>query len=166
MVSSQLHAPAALLPENDPLVLIGQEAGWDPEPVWTRWWSEKFPASTGTRTPDHPARSPALYHWAIPVRGLDVIAVRHQNALCWASSSVGSSVTCFIEICGLVSKMKHVDRRTWLIRYPLILFTSCRGFTRWRSSSFTWISFVRKLILISWRSIVILSSISFLFRVI
>jgi hypothetical protein len=27
---------------------------------------EKFPAPTGTRTPDHPARSHALYHWAIP----------------------------------------------------------------------------------------------------
>jgi hypothetical protein len=26
---------------------------------------EKFPAPTGTRTPDHPARSPALYRWAI-----------------------------------------------------------------------------------------------------
>jgi hypothetical protein len=30
------------------------------------WWREKFPAPTGTRTPNHPARSPALYHWAIP----------------------------------------------------------------------------------------------------
>jgi hypothetical protein len=26
----------------------------------------KIPAPAGTRTPDHPARSPALYHWAIP----------------------------------------------------------------------------------------------------
>jgi hypothetical protein len=45
---------------------IGQEAGWAPEPVWTRWWREKFPAPAGTRTSDHPARSPALHHWAIP----------------------------------------------------------------------------------------------------
>jgi hypothetical protein len=29
-------------------------------------WREKFPAPTGTRTHDHPARSPALYYWAIP----------------------------------------------------------------------------------------------------
>jgi hypothetical protein len=30
----------------------------------------KFPAPAGTRTSEHPARSPALYHWAIqaPVR--------------------------------------------------------------------------------------------------
>jgi hypothetical protein len=39
---------------------------WAPGPVWTRWWREKFPVPAGTRTPDHPARSPALYHWAIP----------------------------------------------------------------------------------------------------
>jgi hypothetical protein len=27
---------------------------------------KSFPAPAGTRTPDHSARSPALYHWAIP----------------------------------------------------------------------------------------------------
>jgi hypothetical protein len=30
------------------------------------WWREKFPAPAGTRTPDHPVHSPALYHWAFP----------------------------------------------------------------------------------------------------
>jgi hypothetical protein len=35
------------------------------QPVAQRWWRENFPASAGTRTPDHPALSPALYHWAI-----------------------------------------------------------------------------------------------------
>jgi len=39
VVSGQLHGPAAL------------PAGWAPEPVWTRWWEEKFLAPTGTRTP-------------------------------------------------------------------------------------------------------------------
>jgi hypothetical protein len=48
------------------LVPIEQEAGWVPEQVWKRWWGENFPAPAGTRTPDHPARSPALYHWGIP----------------------------------------------------------------------------------------------------
>jgi len=33
-VSGQLHAPAALLSEKEPLILIGQGAGWAPEPVW------------------------------------------------------------------------------------------------------------------------------------
>jgi hypothetical protein len=27
---------------------------------------KKFPAAAGTGTRDHPARSPALYYWAIP----------------------------------------------------------------------------------------------------
>jgi hypothetical protein len=36
-VSGQLHAPAALPPGKGPLVPIGQEAGWAPEPFWTRW---------------------------------------------------------------------------------------------------------------------------------
>jgi len=31
-VSGQLHAMAALSPEKEPLVLIGEEAGWAPEP--------------------------------------------------------------------------------------------------------------------------------------
>jgi hypothetical protein len=30
-VSGQLHAPAALPPGKEPLVSIGQEAGWDPD---------------------------------------------------------------------------------------------------------------------------------------
>jgi hypothetical protein len=36
-MSGQLHAPAALPPEKEPLILIGQEAVWAPEPFWTRW---------------------------------------------------------------------------------------------------------------------------------
>jgi len=24
---------------------------YNPEPVWTQWWREKFPAHAGTRTP-------------------------------------------------------------------------------------------------------------------
>jgi hypothetical protein len=39
-VSGQLHAPAALPPGKETLVLIGQEAGWAPESVWMTWWSE------------------------------------------------------------------------------------------------------------------------------
>jgi hypothetical protein len=37
-VSGQLHAPAALPPVKEPLLPIGQEAGWTPEPFCTRWW--------------------------------------------------------------------------------------------------------------------------------
>jgi hypothetical protein len=42
-VSGQLHAPAALPPGEEP--------------------REKIPAPFRAQTPDHPARSPALYHW-------------------------------------------------------------------------------------------------------
>jgi hypothetical protein len=57
---------AALPPGKEPPIPIGYEVGWAPEPVWTRWWKEIFPAHAGTRSPSHLARSPALYHWAIP----------------------------------------------------------------------------------------------------
>jgi hypothetical protein len=43
--------PAALPPRKEPLVTNGQEVEWAPEPVWTRWWREKFPAPAGARTP-------------------------------------------------------------------------------------------------------------------
>jgi hypothetical protein len=39
-VSGQLHALAALPPEKEPQVPIGQEDGWNSEPVWTIWRSE------------------------------------------------------------------------------------------------------------------------------
>jgi hypothetical protein len=38
VMGGHLQAPAAVLPGKDPLVHIGEEAGWAPEPVWTRWW--------------------------------------------------------------------------------------------------------------------------------
>jgi hypothetical protein len=44
---------------------IRQEAGWAPEPFWTRWWKEKFPAPAGIRNPVHQDCTPAIYHWAI-----------------------------------------------------------------------------------------------------
>jgi hypothetical protein len=63
-VSGQLHAPAVLPPWKEDLLY--RRLGGAPEPVWTRWWRQKFLAPTGTRTSDHPARSPGLCHWAIP----------------------------------------------------------------------------------------------------
>jgi len=40
-MSGHLHAPAAIPPGREPLAPIGYEAGWAPEPVWTRWQGEK-----------------------------------------------------------------------------------------------------------------------------
>jgi len=45
----QLRVQTALPMEKEVPIPIGQEAGWAPEPVWTRW--RKVPASTGNRTP-------------------------------------------------------------------------------------------------------------------
>jgi hypothetical protein len=51
-VSSQRHAPAALLPPGKgPPVPIVQEAGWASEPVWTQTLEEKSFAPAGNRTP-------------------------------------------------------------------------------------------------------------------
>jgi hypothetical protein len=41
-MSGQLHAPASLLPEKEPLVPIGQEAGWTPESRSGRGGEEKM----------------------------------------------------------------------------------------------------------------------------
>jgi hypothetical protein len=41
----------ALPPVKEPPVLIGQEAGWAPEPVWTQRLEEKSFAFVGDRTP-------------------------------------------------------------------------------------------------------------------
>jgi hypothetical protein len=37
----QLHVPVALLPGLKLPLLIGEETGKDPEPVWTLWSREK-----------------------------------------------------------------------------------------------------------------------------
>jgi hypothetical protein len=48
--SGQLHAPGSFTPRKEPQVLIGKEAGWAPEPVWTTWSREKSIAPAGNRT--------------------------------------------------------------------------------------------------------------------
>jgi hypothetical protein len=52
-VNAQLHTPAALPTEKEPLVPIEKEAVRAPEPVSTWWWREKnpLPTPTGNRTP-------------------------------------------------------------------------------------------------------------------
>jgi hypothetical protein len=57
-VSGQLQAPAALPPGKEPPVPFGEEAGWAPEPVWTQWWREKFPAPAGNWAPVIRSSSP------------------------------------------------------------------------------------------------------------
>jgi hypothetical protein len=47
-VSSQFHTPVTLFTEKNP---IGQEAGWNPEPVWTLWRREISLAPAENQTP-------------------------------------------------------------------------------------------------------------------
>jgi hypothetical protein len=42
---------SALPPRKEPPVPIGQEAGWDSEPVWTQRLEEKSSAFVGDRIP-------------------------------------------------------------------------------------------------------------------
>jgi hypothetical protein len=55
--SGQLHDPATLL--------IGQEAGWAPEPVWTLW-REKPLTPARNRTPVVQPVTRRYTDWAIP----------------------------------------------------------------------------------------------------
>jgi hypothetical protein len=50
-VIGQLHDPATLPSGKEPLVPIAYKALWASEPVWMRWWREKFPTPAATRTP-------------------------------------------------------------------------------------------------------------------
>ena len=61
-VGGQLHAPADLLRESDPVPIL-QEAGWAPGPVWKG--AENL-TSTGIGSPDRPARSESLYWLSYP----------------------------------------------------------------------------------------------------
>jgi len=69
-VSGQFHAPGALPPRKEPLVPIryigiwlGTRAGLDP--VVKREFPSPY-RNWNPPPPDHPVRSPALYHSAIP----------------------------------------------------------------------------------------------------
>jgi hypothetical protein len=61
-VGGQLHAPAALTQETEPVPIV-QEARWAPGPVWTG--TENL-AHTGIRSPDRPDRSESLYRLSYP----------------------------------------------------------------------------------------------------
>ena len=54
-------------PWKDPVPIV-QEAGWAPGPVWT---SAENLASTGTRSPELPARTQSLYRLSYPAHSVD-----------------------------------------------------------------------------------------------
>ena len=69
--------PRLLIIPGKDLVPIVQEAGWAPGPVWTG--AENL-ASTGIRSPDHPAHSQSLYRPSYPAYKCVIIRwrIRHQ----------------------------------------------------------------------------------------
>jgi hypothetical protein len=67
-VSGQLHIPAALSPGKDPWYPLDRRVG-GPQSLSGRGGEEKnFQPLPGLEPPYHPARSPALYRWAITTR--------------------------------------------------------------------------------------------------
>jgi hypothetical protein len=74
-VSGQIDAPAALLPNKDAPVRIGQEAVWTSEPVWTQWRREKILSSAGNRVPVVQSVSNSV----IKLTGLVLTAVTNRN---------------------------------------------------------------------------------------
>jgi len=52
----ELHGPAALPPGYEVPVPTGREAGWAPEPDWTRWRIEKNPCPCQESNPGLPVR--------------------------------------------------------------------------------------------------------------
>jgi hypothetical protein len=77
-VSGQRHAPAELLPPGKgPPVLIVQEAGWAPEPVWTQRLKQKYFALPGIepRSPGRPVLSQTLYWLSYPAPNYRPISI-------------------------------------------------------------------------------------------
>ena len=70
-VSGQQYAPAALYPGKDP-VLILQEVGWAPRPVWTGGKSRPHRDSIS----DRPARSQSLYRLSYPAHRCVVVVIK------------------------------------------------------------------------------------------
>jgi hypothetical protein len=72
-VSCQHHAPAALPRWETASLPIGQEAGWDPDPVWTWWLREynPFTALAGNWIPVVQLVASSLYWLSYPSSYVD-----------------------------------------------------------------------------------------------
>jgi hypothetical protein len=82
----------ALPPGKGPPVPIVQEAGWDPEPVWTQRLEEKSFCLCRGSNPDLPVVQPVVRHytaWATPASQTRCVAcrkvVQRFLELCWAT---------------------------------------------------------------------------------
>jgi hypothetical protein len=76
----------ALTPGKGPPVLIVQEAGWAPEPVWTQRLQEKSSASFGDRTPGVQSVVRHYTDWATPAPFI----IRISHKYCAAQMKSGA----------------------------------------------------------------------------
>jgi hypothetical protein len=126
-VSGQLHAPATLPPGKEPLVPIGYEAGWALKLLWTLWWREKLPASTGNPTLEphscknkHRCRTP-VYALASEFQGINSER-QNDNLHLWFFSRIQSFSPKVYRL-----KSSQSSRNTWF-KYHLRWTVTCSGF--------------------------------------
>jgi hypothetical protein len=121
-------APLPLYPqEKNPWYPLDR---WAPEPVWTRWWREKFPAPVGTRTLDHPAPSPALYHWVVPTPVRHARRIIKSRAVCLLLSLFHTGYT-------KTNTSPFFDVNPHLLRFTGFLKPPCQGCSRLQAKPHT-----------------------------
>jgi hypothetical protein len=64
-VSGQLHAPSALPPGKEPWDTLDRRLGGSQNRYGYGGEEKNSQPLLGLKPPDHPARSPAVYHWAV-----------------------------------------------------------------------------------------------------
>ena len=145
-VGGQRHASCRFTPGKDP-VLIVQETGWAPGPVWT---GAEDLVPTGIRSPDRPARS----DWAIPATKVNryytvipLFSFKHSKAWLkwkcsngwqWHSSKLRGSNDSSQKI-----KQQLLYSRYWTYVYPwtgnrVDQFVSCFRLYTWRPTFTFW----------------------------
>jgi hypothetical protein len=114
-VSGQLPAPTTLPPGKEPPVSIGEEAGWAPETVWTRWWREKFPAPHRESNPRTPIVQPVAQRytdWAIAALTVQLVPVVIFVQRHWLQRRTASLRYVCVCVCVYTHARTHARTRT------------------------------------------------------
>jgi hypothetical protein len=115
--------PTALPTGKEHSVPIEWEAGWAPEPFWTRWWREKFPSSASNRTLEPRSFSPLV---SIPTELSRLLKVKslcfinHHTAKTYDSGGIAPRITNLRTRWRSVSfTLRPLYLQGWNSRYPL-----------------------------------------------
>jgi hypothetical protein len=95
-VTDQLHVPAALPPGKEPLVPIGQKAGWGPRAGLNTASKRKIPSPRRESNPEHPIVQPVanrLTNGAIPPVNIGQDYTGVQKSRKWVFVSFIKSAT-------------------------------------------------------------------------